>query len=202
MEAAAFAAIHVGRGAQGATGCMEDNPPTRMETDDGEPMNPPPSGATVAEGANWAREDLDGLIAALGTVRAPADSRIPLGRMAHRAVSHLVARDVDVVRVELRRAVVALRDVVIGIDARVSALDDRLSALEAQAAAIVDPNHSLADGRPGPARRISDVLDRLLALETAFGAGPESVAVLLERVEQLEQGPATRAETAPAEPAG
>jgi BMFP domain-containing protein YqiC len=173
-----------------------------METDDGEPMNPPPSGATAAEGASWAREDLDGLIAALGTVRAPADSRIPLGRMAHRAVSHLVARDVDVVRVELRRAVSALRDVVIGMDARVSALDARVGALEAQAAAMVDPNHSLADGRPGPARRINDLLDRLLALEAAYGAGPESVAVLLERVEHLEQATSTPAPPAPSDSAG
>ena len=103
---------------------------------------------------------------------------------------------------ELAGTAHALRDAVLAIDTRLSALDARLSTLEAQAPAVVDPNHSLPDGRPGPARRISDVLDRILALETAFGAGPESVAVLLERVEQLERGPATRAEVAPAEPAG
>jgi hypothetical protein len=173
-----------------------------MEKDGGEPMTHSPSEPTQPEGADQTLADLDRIVASLGTARAPTDSRVPLGRQAHRTVSRLVSRDIAVVGAELAGAAHALRDAVLAIDTRLSALDARLSALEAQAPAVVDPNHSLPDGRPGPARRISDVLDRLLALETAFGAGPESVAVLLERVEQLEQGPATRAETAPAEPAG
>jgi hypothetical protein len=166
-----------------------------METEDGEPINPPPAGTTAPDGADRALKDLESLVASLGTARAPANSRVPLGRSAHRVVSHLVARDIEVVRVELRGAFSALRDALLGMDIR-------LSALEAQVPAMVDPNHSLPDGRPGPARRISDLLDRLLALEAALGAGPESVAVLLERVEQLERGPGPPEAVAPAESAG
>lgn len=167
-----------------------------METDDGEPTDPRPIPTTAIGRADRAVHHLDRLIPTLGAGRASSNSRVPLGRQTHRAVSHLIARDIEVVRVELRGAVSAVRDSLLdvearldAVDTRLGALDTRLAALEAQAPALINSNHSLPDGRPGPARRITDLLDRLLALEAALGAGPESIAVLLERVERLELGP-------------
>jgi hypothetical protein len=96
------------------------------------------------EGRDRALADLEHIAASLGTAQSSTDSRVPLGRQAHRTVSRLVARDLAVVRVELRDAASALRDAVLSIDARLSdavlSIDARLSALEAQAPAFSDPS--------------------------------------------------------------
>jgi hypothetical protein len=111
-----------------------------MEKDGGEPMTHSPSEPTQPEGADQTLADLDRIVASLGTARAPTDSRVPLGRQAHRTVSRLVSRDIAVVGAELAGAAHALRDAVLAIDTRLSALDARLSALEAHAPGFVDPS--------------------------------------------------------------
>jgi hypothetical protein len=106
----------------------------QVNTDDVEAVTRPPSGQMQApEGRDRALADLEHIAASLGTAQSSTDSRVPLGRQAHRTVSRLVARDLAVVRVELRDAASALRDAVLSIDAR-------LSALEAQAPGFRDPS--------------------------------------------------------------
>jgi hypothetical protein len=166
-----------------------------METVAGEAMTRAPSGPAQADETLRALADLERIVASLGARPAPADSRVPLGRQAHRTVSHLVARDIEAVRDELRSAAAATHRAL-------SSLEARIGALEALAGSLLDPSRPLADGRPGPARRIDDLQDRLLALEAALGAGPESVAVLLERVDRAERELARRGGMGPPDAGG
>ncbi|MGD0834618.1 MAG: hypothetical protein ABSA40_09390 [Candidatus Dormibacteria bacterium] len=146
-----------------------------------EPSPEPPAGGA-------ARDDplalVDLAIASLGRPRVRAASRRPLGKQVHRAVGRLVAVDLSEVRDELREVTRALRDAI--------------ARVESQVQGTVDPVSELATGRSGLARWHDDVLDRMLALEAALGAGPESIAVLLERVERLEQEMARRRPDTPA----
>jgi septal ring factor EnvC (AmiA/AmiB activator) len=135
----------------------------QVNTDDVEAVTRPPSAQMQApEGRDRALADLEHIVASLGTAQPSTDSRVPLGRQAHRTVSRLVARDLAVVRVELRDAVSALGNAVLSIDARLSALDAPLGDLDARLSALHAPLGDLD-------ARLSALDARLSALDAPLG---------------------------------